>query len=190
MIEQRIDAPADAVGHAFKEPDAIARWFGWDYDGLEAEIRYIFVEHSRWHGPHRLEGHDGTVIEIVDRGAHTVVRAVRPEVAPGYDPVEEGWRAFFAQLAFALERHPGASRRTLRVSGDKAAADVVAALPEGEVRLDGEYVLAVDEGGALAVVDARDGIAAEQPGPVAVTISFYGDNGDSDAWAAWWEEIN
>ena len=65
---------------------------------------------------------------------------------------------------------------------------MLAALP-GETVLDGEFVRAVDAGGALAVVEARAGVGARAPRPVAVTITFYGDNGDSDAWAAWWEEI-
>jgi hypothetical protein len=187
MFEQTIHAPADAVRRALTEPAEIARWFGWDYDGLEAEIRLIFVEHARWDGPDRLQTHDGT-LELNALGEDTVVRVVRPAPGPGFDPVEEGWRAFLAQLAFGLERHPGAARRTLRLTGEKPATAVGAALP-GQTLLDGEFVRVVDAGGALAVVEASAGLTAGAPAPVAVTLSFYGDNGDSDAWAAWWEEI-
>jgi hypothetical protein len=186
MVEQTIHAAAGTVRRALTEPAEIARWFGWDADGLDAEIRLIFVEHARWDGPDRLETQDGT-IELDDLGADTVLRVLRA-TGPGFDPVEEGWRAFLVQLSFGLERHPGAARRTVRLTGDKPAADVLAALP-GETVLDGEFVRAVDAGGALAVVEARAGVGASGPAPVAVTVTFYGDNGDSDAWAAWWEEI-
>ena len=45
-VEVIVDAPRDAVWRALTEPEQIRHWFGWDYDGLEDEIRVIFVEHA------------------------------------------------------------------------------------------------------------------------------------------------
>ena len=46
-VEVVVDAPREAVWRALTEPERLARWFGWDYDGLEGEIKYIFVDHAR-----------------------------------------------------------------------------------------------------------------------------------------------
>ena len=45
-VEVTVDAPRDTVWRALTEPEQIRHWFGWDYDGLEDEIRLIFVEHA------------------------------------------------------------------------------------------------------------------------------------------------
>ena len=52
-------------------------------------------------------------------GAETVVRLVRPAPSPDtdwdefFEDITQGWIAFFRQLQFALDRHPGGGRRTL-----------------------------------------------------------------------------
>jgi hypothetical protein len=99
VVEQTIHAPAEVVRRALPEPEEIARWFGWNHASLEAEIRGIFVERARWDGPDRLVTTDAA-LELNPLGADTVVRVVRAAAGSGFDPIEEGWRAFLAQLSF------------------------------------------------------------------------------------------
>jgi hypothetical protein len=64
---------------------------------------------------------DGSRFALERAGDATVVRLLMP--APSvdwdreYDEMREGWTSFVEQLRFALERHPGDERRTLRVTG-------------------------------------------------------------------------
>jgi uncharacterized protein YndB with AHSA1/START domain len=44
LIEVTMAAPVDAVWRALRDPAEIRRWFGWDYDGLDEEIRLILEE--------------------------------------------------------------------------------------------------------------------------------------------------
>jgi uncharacterized protein YndB with AHSA1/START domain len=121
-VEVVVDAPREEVWRALTEPERVARWFGWDYDGLESEIRYIFVDHARQEPPGLLvldDGEDNQTIELVDEGPRTRVICVRPGSLDGadwdelYEDVREGWITFFNQLRFYLEHHPGEERRTL-----------------------------------------------------------------------------
>ena len=43
-VEFRIRAGRDAVRAAVSELPVLRQWFGWDFDGLEAEIRQLFVD--------------------------------------------------------------------------------------------------------------------------------------------------
>ena len=118
IVELTIAAPADTVWRALREPAEIRRWFGWDYDGLDDEIQYIFVQASKADDDARvIDGGPGGVIAVEDRGGEAVVRVTRP-VADGYDEVNEGWLTFIQQLRFYLERHPGQERRTLHVPAE------------------------------------------------------------------------
>jgi uncharacterized protein YndB with AHSA1/START domain len=47
IAEVEVAAPADAVWRALREPAEIRRWFGWDYEGLDEEIRQIFVDGAK-----------------------------------------------------------------------------------------------------------------------------------------------
>ena len=42
LLEIVIAAPADTVWRALRDRDEIRRWFGWDYEGFDAEIEFIF----------------------------------------------------------------------------------------------------------------------------------------------------
>ena len=66
-----VEAPRDLVWRAITEPDRIACWFGWDYDGLESEIKYIFVDHAGQELPRLLDlddGDDRQTIELIEDG--------------------------------------------------------------------------------------------------------------------------
>ena len=43
-IEVTLPGPIDDVWPAFRDPDLIRRWHGWDDDDLDAEIRLIFTD--------------------------------------------------------------------------------------------------------------------------------------------------
>lgn len=151
-LEVTVGATPDAVWRALREPDEIARWFGWDYNGLEGEIALIF------HGevPDELElppGLDSAVavdeaarslttgahrIDVADAPQGSVVRVTRViDVGDDgwemfhseIDAIEEGWRTFFQQLAFVMARHPGEARATVFAMGLLTAplGDVAAA---------------------------------------------------------------
>jgi uncharacterized protein YndB with AHSA1/START domain len=141
VVELEIAAPADTVWRALREPAEIRRWFGWDYDGLEEEIRFIFVQEAKADDDARtLDGGPGGTIALEDRGDRTLVRVTRPASEDGYDEVDEGWISFIQQLRFYLERHPGRERRTEHVplSGDEWFSS---ANQRGAIRADGALVI-------------------------------------------------
>jgi uncharacterized protein YndB with AHSA1/START domain len=208
-VEVAIAAPHEAVWRALTEPEEIRRWFGWDYDGLDAEIRYIFADHAMAEGRERIvltEGDDRQSIELEPDGPRTRVRIERPggaaggEDADAFDALEEGWRTFLEQLRHQLERHPGGERRTLHFTGDAVGADVVAAV---RAALPGEpwhesarqWMLASPEhGDCLAGVDAREPLASGASGPVALTIVTFDLNDEAfaavrDTWTARWTAV-
>ncbi|WP_315096112.1 hypothetical protein [uncultured Cellulomonas sp.] len=136
VVSVEIPVPPDTVWSYLRDPALVRRWYGWDHDGLEAEIRRIFVdqavEHSEGTGdetvrilswPHhdrltlRSSAHDRSRVSIT-RSSHQGMAAfdgVR-------DEVDEGWIAFLHQLQFALSIHPDQDRRTLSVFGLAAGA--------------------------------------------------------------------
>ena len=124
IIEVTLPAPVDTVWQALRDPDELRRWFGWQHDGLDDEIRFIFdetVDASRDHGTLAWDNGDRFTLEA--DGAQTVLRVTRAAPAGGatwddvYDEVTEGWITFVQQLRFALARHPGQERRTLFLGG-------------------------------------------------------------------------
>lgn len=129
-----LDLPADlhTTWAHLREPQLVRRWFGWEYDGLDAEIQQIFVGQAvaaqRADGDtitHTLStpGHD--VLTVTARShdpgrTHLSITRRSHDVAPYdgvYDAVDEGWIQFAHQLRFALTVHPGQDRRTLSVFG-------------------------------------------------------------------------
>jgi hypothetical protein len=110
IVEVAIAAPADVVWSAMRDPAEIRRWFGWDYEGLDDEITFIFVEQVTASDADRtLDVGDGE-IALDARGDSTVVRLRRD--GPADEEINAGWLTFFQQLRFYLERHRGRERRT------------------------------------------------------------------------------
>lgn len=202
-VEVRVPASLDAVWRALTEPDQISQWFGWDYDGLDAEIRFIFVEHSRRQPPDRIVGDEGTQIELEADGGHTVVRAVFPGPLDDaawddiYDGMEEGWRTFFEQLRFWLGRRPQGRRRTIYLTGTGRAADVLAAagVDTGDPWHQSRYQrMAVDSAGHLVVVAAQQPLTTPDAGPISITVTTYGladpaFDAVRAAWARRWQAV-
>jgi uncharacterized protein YndB with AHSA1/START domain len=123
IVEVTVAAPAAAVWRALREPVEIRRWFGWDYPGLDDEIRVLFVSGASVSEADRTVDFGEGLFVLEPRGEHTVVRVTRAAPAGAgwngiYDPINEGWMTFVQQLRFALEHHPGEERRTLRLTGE------------------------------------------------------------------------
>jgi uncharacterized protein YndB with AHSA1/START domain len=117
-IEVTVDAARDVIWSALTEPEQIRHWFGWDYDGLEEEIEWIFVKEARRHPPDRIEFDSDVTLHDLGDG-RTLIRAVKPgdldaaEWQDVYGDIEEGWITFFNQLKYWLEHHPRSRRRMI-----------------------------------------------------------------------------
>ena len=200
IMEVTIDAPQDAVWRAVSDPAEIRRWFGWEYPGLEEEIRMIFLNDTTQSPPQRLEFPGMGTLDIVPDGSRSVVRLVwAGGLADAkwddiYDGMEEGWRTFFHQLKYYLERRAGQDRRTLYLTGLAPAPAVLAALDAaapGERFQESRHQRAVvpaGDGADLVSVLSPQPLTADEPAKVSVTVSAYGmDDAAFDALRAGWE---
>jgi uncharacterized protein YndB with AHSA1/START domain len=188
-VDVVVDAPRDVVWRALTEPEQIGHWFGWDYDGLDDEIRLIFVEHATLVPPDRIELSDDGAIELEDLGERTLIRVIKPgnldaaEWQDVYGDIEEGWITFFNQLRHRLARHPDSNRRMIVLRGTTA----LPTLP-GEPWHESRYQRGAESDGALAVVFAKpDGEAM-----LLVTTYDLDDSAFTAAeqrWTAWWANL-
>lgn len=124
LVDTHVAASPDDVWASLRDPALVARWFGWDYDGLESEITQIFGDGVTADDAARtLTWDDGDRFQLEPDGEGTRLRVVRShhgvtgEFDGAFDPVDEGWITFAQQLRFALERHPGQDRRTVSAHG-------------------------------------------------------------------------
>jgi uncharacterized protein YndB with AHSA1/START domain len=187
-VEVIVDAPRDAVWRALTEPEQIRHWFGWDYDGLDEEIRVIFVEHARLKPPDRIElDADGAIeLEEVPSG-RTLIRATKPGDLNGvewrdvYGDIEEGWITFFHQLRHRLAHHPDSNRRMIVLRGTVATLPALPGDPWHESR----YQRGADVDGTLVIVGTKPG------GDGMLLVSTYDLDDATFAtaeshWNAWW----
>lgn len=217
-LQLTIAAPLDVVWRALRDPVQIRRWFGWDYENLDAEIEQIFVTGAEVdETAHALDFGDDQVELTAHDDDSTILRVTRPAPAgasgwdDGYDEISQGWLAFFEQLRFALERHPGQERHTLRLEGASVGAappaeqlGVAESLPGssydsgaapgerlvGEVWFRGQHQLGLTVG---AYGDGLIVLTAKPAGGAAATITIYGLSAADvthleQAWQAWWGE--
>jgi len=176
-LQVTVAAPVEEVWRALRDPVEIRRWFGWEHDGIEAEIEQIFVDEAEPSEDERtISWSHGDVFELESRGAHTVVRVSRPAPADGaWDDIFEGWTMFVQQLRFALERHPGRERRVFQLWSGR---DPTAALPTnalglsrlGSGAIGQRYELDSPVGEKLAGV-----IWYRSPHQIGVSVDAYGD---------------
>ena len=198
-VEVAVDAPRDAVWRAFTEPEQIRHWFGWDYDGLEDEIRYIFVDHATLVPPGLINLEpDGTIeLEPLDAD-RTLIRAIKPgdldaaEWKDVYGDIEEGWITFFNQLRHRVARHPDARRRMVIRSGPAIPTRLV--LP-GEPWHQSRYQRGAEVDGSLAIVFTKAPLTSAEPAETMLLVTTYDlDDGAYAAaesrWAAWWESVS
>ncbi|MFF7975550.1 SRPBCC domain-containing protein [Streptomyces sp. NPDC007905] len=222
-IEVTIAAPVDVVWDALRDKDKIRHWFGWDYDGLDGEIDLIFfTETVEDPSTRTLRLHGGDAISLEPHGEGTrvtltrVLRGDTPDLDAYYEDVTEGWITFMHQLRFAVERRPGAVRRTLSFVGSNdnavhliSALDLVhiAAGTPFQVNLLGEDVkgemwyrsdhqlgITVDTwGNGLLIVSSMAATPDKPNGAAMAILSTYhlDDTHLADLesrWRTWWTE--
>lgn len=218
-VEVTIGAPVDEVWQAMRDPALIRNWHGWELEesgGLDAEIDQIYLtDITESAATHTLTLGNGDTFTLVEAGdGRTLVRLVRaprganPDWDAFYDDISEGWTTFLHQLQFALERHRGATRRTVFLSseapvaleslglpqdptpGDRYTATVAGETLAGEVwfRSANQAGFTVDGwGDGLLIIGAAGADRA-----MAVLTTFGLDDEAYQAfrarWAAWWGE--
>jgi hypothetical protein len=205
-VEVAIDAPREAVWRALTDEREMRRWFGWDYDGLEAEIRVIFTDYAKVVGDRILIEPDQTIAVEGDE-ARAVVRiwSASADDDTGwdevYDEVVQGWRVFLQQLRHSLEVRPGTDRRrTLHATGQVVPAEAFAALAEAAPGRPWDATrfqrsVAVDRwGGGLVGLLASTPAAGTEPATGQLTVTTYGLDEASFAevlaeWTAWWKGV-
>lgn len=191
-VQVPIAAGRDEVWEAVTQPALLRQWFGWDYDGLDAEIRQIFVDEATLWAPERMGWADGSYLEVNGDDESSTVRAVREGPRPAhpevYDAIEEGWRAFLTQLQFFLNERPKGVRRTLYLTGE-ATAQQAMGLVDGEWdQIGSRLARTIDENGHLVVVAGHLPLSAREPGRIEITISTYGlDDEAFQAYRHAWE---
>ncbi|HXV95083.1 MAG TPA: hypothetical protein VD695_00915 [Gaiellaceae bacterium] len=172
-----IAAPVEAVWRALRDPVEIRRWFGWDYDGIEAEIEQIFVEEAEAAEEElTITWSHGDVFTLEPRENQTVVRVSRPAPGEGtWDDIYEGWIMFVQQLRFALERHPGEERKVFQlwISRDPASglpADALGLGKLGSTAIGQRYELDSPVGERMTGV-----VWYRSPHQIGVSVDGYGD---------------
>ncbi|MGN9774385.1 SRPBCC family protein [Micromonospora sp. H33] len=203
VVETIVQAPPERVWSALTVPEEIRQWFGWEYDGLDEEIRFIFVDHAEPAPPDRIAMADGSELRLVPDGDGTRLRAVLPAPADAaaaaeHRAVAEGWRTFFAQLRFLLERRPAGDRRTVYLTGTGTGRDLLVALGTAgstdEWDAGPHQRIVVDPDGRLLAVTAERPLEDPEPGTVSLTVSAFGID-DAEAahlervWAARWAPL-
>lgn len=130
LVAMEVDAPVDVVWAALREPAEVRRWFGWDDEGLAAEIEEIFVERAQVDDDARtITWADGDRFALEERGEKTGLLVMRRGHAGSepfdgiHDPIDEGWITFTQQLRYSLERHRGEDRRTAFASRELGPED-------------------------------------------------------------------
>src|ERR1700753_3418360 len=98
VVELALSAGRDEVWDALTQPPVLRQWFGWDYDGLEAEILQIFITEAELVAPEQMSWADGSSLEVSGDDDASVVKVMRDGDGPAdpaaYDAIEEAWRAF------------------------------------------------------------------------------------------------
>ena len=178
-VEVDLRTGRDEAWEAVTQPDVLRQWFGWDYDGLDAEIRQIFVDQATLWAPERMGWADGSYLEVSGDDDRARVRAVREGVGPAdpgqFDAIEEGWRAFLVQLRFLLERRPVGHRRTLYLTGETTGRQALGlAGGEGWERVGSRVAWTVSPDGFLVVVAGRIPLDDWAAARMEVTVSTYG----------------
>jgi uncharacterized protein YndB with AHSA1/START domain len=177
-VDVTVDAGRDEAWEAVTQPAVLHQWFGWDYDGLDAEIRQIFVDEATLLAPERMGWADGSYLEVSGGDDRARVRVAREGSGRGgpdrYDAIEEGWRAFLLQLRYLLSARPAGRRRTLYLTGETTGWQALS-LVDGEWERFGPRVAwTTNPDGHLVVVAARVPLDDPDAARVEVTVSTFG----------------
>lgn len=186
LVDMAVTAGPDAVWDALRRPDQLRRWFGWDDEGLDDEIRLIFLEQATADDASRtLSWPDGDRIEV-HAGDPTHLRVVRAGHTAEWDgvsdPVDEGWITFTQQLRFLLERHPDEDRRTVSALDVDLGDDATALLARlglrdlGDEAVGSSYTVQRADGTAFSgevffQTDLQLGLTVEQEGDALLVVA-------------------
>jgi len=197
-VQVSVNAGRDVAWEAMTQPPVLHQWFGWDYDGLDAEIRQVFIDEATLLAPERMGWADGSYLEVVGDDDRSTVRAVReggpPDDPDRYDAIEEGWKAFLAQLRFLLDRRPKGRRRTLHLTGETTWRQTHGLVDGGWERVGSRVAGTVDPDGFLVV--AAGHVPQDNPYAAAmqVVVSTYGLDDHAfasvrDDWTKRWAAV-
>jgi uncharacterized protein YndB with AHSA1/START domain len=177
-VEVSLAAGRDEVWDALTQPGLLHQWFGWDYDGLDAEIQQIFIDEATLAAPEQMAWADGSYLEVVGGDDRSLVRAVREGPAPDdrdrYDAIEEGWRAFLTQLRFYFERRPSGGRRTVYLTGETTPRQALGLVDAEWSHVGHRVAWTVDADGHLVVVSSHVPLTEKVAAHIEITISTYG----------------
>ena len=131
-FEMLLPRPVEAVWLAFRDPEIIRRWHGWDFDGLDEEIKALYVDgvvvdqenHTLHIGGHlfAFSPQDGQTLLRVSRKAPVEKVDTGIDWLLQYADIEEGWISFLQQLRFMLSRQLQRRRRTVFRAGATRSA--------------------------------------------------------------------
>ncbi|MEV0713316.1 activator of HSP90 ATPase [Asanoa sp. NPDC050611] len=195
-VETTVDAPTATVRPHFVEPELIRQWFGWDYPGLDDEIKMIFVDGAEAAAPDRIDlGADQTITFTEAGPDRTLVRIESPGIpADQLDMIAEGWRQFLEQLRFVLDR--GVSgRRTVYLDGRGAPATLAAGLGDGSAWHRSRFQrITVDDAGHLVALVTQAPVDSTEPADAMATVSTFGLDDTAfaavaDEWARRWKSL-
>ncbi|MCY1142837.1 activator of HSP90 ATPase [Actinoplanes sp. Pm04-4] len=190
-LEISVTAGRDEAWESVTQADVLHQWFGWDYDGLEAEIKQIFVDEATLWAPEQMGWADGSYLEVTGGDDSARVRVAREGTGRGgpevYDAIEEGWRSFLVQLRFLLDRRPQGRRRTLYLTGETTGRQALSLVAGDWERFGPRVAWTVDPDGHLVVVAGRVPLDEPSAARFEVTVSLYGadDAGFEAAREAW-----
>lgn len=197
-VEVPVNAGRDVVWDAVTQPPVIAQWFGWDHDGLAAEIQQIFVAEATLVSPERMGWADGSYLEVIGDDDTARVRVVREGTPPAgpdmYDALEEGWKAFLTQLRFLIERRPAGERRTLHLTGETTGGQVLRLIDGDWTRVGSRVAWTVDPDGHLVVASGHLPLDSPDAAAMQVTVSAFGLAADGfagwrDDWTKRWAPV-
>ncbi|MFF5291277.1 hypothetical protein [Paractinoplanes globisporus] len=177
-VDVAVDAGRDEVWEAVTQPAVLHQWFGWDYDGLDAEIRQIFVDEATLLAPERMGWADGSYLEVNGDDDRARVRVAREGAGPAaperYDAIEEGWRAFLLQLRYLLSARPAGRRRTVYLTGETTGRQALSLAESGWERFGPRVAWTVNTDGHLLVVAGRVPLDRHEAARMEVTVSTFG----------------
>jgi hypothetical protein len=204
VIEVTVAAPVEAVWRTLRDPELIRTWHGWHFEGLDAEVALIYVDHATVdEDAHVLKAGADDVFTCEEVPGGTRVRVTRPPFRPEdpwsayYDEVTEGWTTFLQQLRFLHEHHPGRTRRTVALMGEGPAGSVPelwsstpAALGERWFRSSEQQGMIIPSlGPGLLIIAARPK-PDDQVAAMAVLTTYGLDDAEfeteRESWSTWW----